>query len=33
MDAIFATMIALSGDIMLTIEFYRNYFGLRKATK
>lgn len=33
MDAIIATLIATSGDIMLTIEYYRNYFAFRKAAK
>ena len=30
MDAILATLFTLSSDITLTIEFYRNYFTLRR---
>lgn len=30
MDAILATLLTLSNDIVLTVEFYRNYFGLRR---
>ena len=33
MDAIVATLIALSNDIQVTIQFYREYFALRGTIK
>lgn len=32
MDAILATLFTLSNDIILTIEFYRNYFAFKRVT-
>lgn len=31
MDAILATMLTLSNDIVLTIQFYREYFAMKRS--